>query len=56
MLIKKLVKISNGNGHSFGEGLLTRDVNEIIKRLGRKKEKNEIEQELERYIEKEMRK
>ena len=48
VLIKKLVKISNGSGHSFGEGLLPRDVNEIIKRLGRKKEKNEIEQELER--------
>lgn len=48
VLTKKLVKISNGNGHSFGEGLLPRDVNEIIKRLGRKKEKNEVEQELER--------
>lgn len=48
VLIKKLVKISNGNGHSFGEGLLPRDVNEIIKRLGRKKAKNETGQELER--------
>lgn len=48
VLTKKLVKISNGNGYSCGEGLLHRDVNEIIKRLGRKKEKNEIDQELER--------
>ncbi len=48
VLTKKLVKISNGNGHSYGEGLLPRDVKEIIKRLGRKKEKNEINQELER--------
>ena len=48
VLTKKLVKISNGNGHSFGEGLLPRDVNEIIKRLGRKKKKNEVEQGLER--------
>lgn len=48
VLIKKLVKISNGNGHGFGEGLLPRDVNEIIKRLGRKKAKNETEQKLER--------
>ncbi len=44
-LIKKLVKISNGNGHNFGEGLLPKDINEIIKRLGRNKLKNE---ELER--------
>lgn len=48
VLTKKLVKISNGNGYSYGEGLLPRDVKEIIKRLGRKKEKNEINQELER--------
>lgn len=48
VLTKKLVKISNGNGYSCGKGLLPRDVNEIIKRLGRKKEKNEIDQELER--------
>lgn len=48
VLTKKLVKISNGNGYSCGEGLFPRDVNEIIKRLGRKKEKNEIDQELER--------
>lgn len=42
-LIKKLVKISNGNGHNFGEGLLPKDIDEIIKRLGRNKEKEEIE-------------
>ena len=40
-LIKNLIKTSNGNGRNFGEGLLPRDVDEIIKRLGRKKSKNE---------------
>ena len=40
-LIKNLIKISNGNGRNFGEGLLPRDVDEIIKRLRRKKSKNE---------------
>ena len=40
--MEKLIKISNGNGRNFGEGLLTKDVDEIIKRLGRKKTK-EIE-------------
>lgn len=42
-LIKRLIKISNENGHSFGEGLLPKDVDEIIKRLGRKKAKEEFE-------------
>ena len=42
-LIKKLVKVSNGNGRSFGEGLLPKDVDRIIERLGRKKVKEEIE-------------
>lgn len=42
-LMKKLVKILNGNGRSLGEGLLPKDVNEIIERLGRKKAKEEIE-------------
>ena len=41
-LIKKLVKVSNGNGRSLGEGLLPKDVDEIIERLGRKKVKEEI--------------
>lgn len=44
-LINKLVKISDGNGHNFGEGLLPRDIDEIIRRLGKRKERNE---ELER--------
>ena len=44
-LIKKLIKISNGNGYNFGEGLLPKDIDKIIKRLGKKKEK---EEELER--------
>lgn len=42
-LIKRLIKISNGNEHSFGEGLLSKDVDEIIKRLGRNKAKEEFE-------------
>ena len=42
-LMKKLVKISNGNGRSLGEGLLPKDVDEIIEKLGRKKAKEEIE-------------
>ena len=32
-LVKKLVKISNGNGHNFGEGLLPKDIDEIIENL-----------------------
>ena len=40
-LIKHLIKISSGNGHNFGEGLLPKDVDEIIKKLGRKKLRNE---------------
>ena len=42
-LMKKLVKISNGNGRGLGEGLLPKDVDEIIERLGRKEVKEEIE-------------
>ncbi len=41
-LVKKLIKMSDGidgNGYSFGEGLLPRDIDEIVKRLGKKKEK-----------------
>ena len=41
-LLKKLVKISNGNGRGLGEGLLISDIEEIIKRLGRVK-KEELE-------------
>lgn len=44
-LIKRLIKISDGNGHGFGKGLLDKDVDEIIKRLGRKKEKKSEELE-----------
>lgn len=47
-LMKKLVKISNGNGRNFGEGLLPKDIDEIIKRLGRNKLKNKVTEELER--------
>ena len=44
-LMKKLVKISNGNGHNFGEGLLPKDIDEIIKRLGRNKTRQDDEME-----------
>ena len=47
-LMKKLVKISNGNGRSFGEGLLLSDVDKIIEKLGRKKIKQELNEEIER--------
>lgn len=35
---EELIKISNGNGRNYGEGLLEKDVEEIIKRLGRKRQ------------------
>lgn len=44
-LMKKLVKISNGNWHNFGEGLLPKDIDEIIKRLGRNKTRQDDEME-----------
>lgn len=44
-LMKKLIKISNGNGISFGEGLQPKDVEQIIQRLGRKRQKDEDELE-----------
>ena len=43
--MKKLVKISNGNGHNLGEGLLPKDIDEIIKRLGRNKTRQDDEME-----------
>lgn len=45
-LLKKLLKMSDGvdsDGYSFGEGLLPKDIDEIIKRLGKKKEENETQ-------------
>lgn len=44
-LMKKLVKISNRNGYSLGEGLRQDDIDEIIRRLGRKKSRDKIEKE-----------
>ena len=44
-LMKKKKKISNGNGHNFGEGLLPKDIDEIIKRLGRNKTRQDDEME-----------
>ena len=46
-LMKKLIKISNGNGISLGEGLQRKDIEQIIQRLGKKREKDEEELELE---------
>lgn len=40
-LIAKLIKISDGNGRNFGEGLMPKDVKEIVQRLGRKRQKDE---------------
>ncbi len=37
VLMKKLIKISNGNGKSFGEGLQPKDIETIINRFGRNK-------------------
>ena len=45
-LLKKLIKISDSNGIGFGEGLQEKDVKEIIKRLGRVKQKEDDELEL----------
>lgn len=41
-LLEKLIKMSDGidgNGYSYGEGLQPKNINEIIKRLGRIKER-----------------
>lgn len=43
-LMEKLIKISNCNGRGFGEGLQPKDIEEIIKRLGRRKEREEDEE------------
>jgi hypothetical protein len=45
-LMEKLIKISNGNGISFGEGLQRKDIEQIIQRLGRKRQKEEEELEI----------
>lgn len=37
-LMKKLIKISNGNGMNFGEGLKPKDIEKIIEMLGKDKE------------------
>ena len=42
--MKKLIKISDCNGRGFGEGLQPKDIEEIIKRLGRRKEREEDEE------------
>lgn len=36
-LLEKLIKISDGNGYNFGEGLLEKDVDEILERFGIKR-------------------
>ena len=45
-LMKKLIKISNGNGINYGEGLQHKDVEQIIQRLGKIRQKDEEECEL----------
>lgn len=47
-LIKHLIKISDKNGRGFGEGLLPKDVDRIIERLGRIKQDKEKQDEFER--------
>lgn len=47
-LIKHLIKISDKNGLGFGEGLLPKDVDRIIDRLGRVKPDKTMEEEFER--------
>ena len=47
-LIKHLIKISDKNGRGFGEGLLPKDVDRIIERLGRIKQEKEKQDEFER--------
>lgn len=42
-LMKKLIKMSDENGRGLGEGLQEKDVNQIIERLGRKRQLDEIE-------------
>lgn len=42
-LMKKLIKISNGNGKGLGEGLKKKDVEQIIEKLGRKNKEEELE-------------
>ena len=44
-LMKKLIKISDGNGRSFGEGLMPKDINEIVQRLGKKRVRKDVESE-----------
>ncbi len=44
MLMPKLIKISNGNGINFGEGLQQKDIDEIIQRLG-ERENGEVPSE-----------
>lgn len=38
-LMSKLIKISDGNGVNFGEGLRPKDIDQIIQRLGRKRQR-----------------
>ena len=45
-LMKKLIKISNGNGINFGEGLQRKDIEQIIQRLGKRRKKDEEELEI----------
>lgn len=46
-LINKLIKISNADGFGFGDGLVPSDVEEIIRRLGKKRIKQLTDEDLE---------
>ena len=52
--MKKLIKISNGNGMSFGEGLQRKDINQIIQRLGRKRQRDEKDLEIQYQLKEQM--
>lgn len=45
-LLEKLIKISNDNGIGFGEGLQLKDIDQIIQRLGKKRQIEEYELEM----------
>ena len=42
-MLRHLVKVSDANGRGLGEGLTQKDIDKIIKRLGRIKEKEDFE-------------
>ena len=47
-LLEHLIKISNGNGMNFGEGLQKKDVIEIVQRLGERQIESDKKDDLDR--------